>query len=185
MAIIFPVEVEHEWERQQANLEALVEEATRNENSLFNPEGFCENLKVQLESNILRWILIPNEELFFTNGRIVNDAPNIPESSVTGKMKNYISNPREDGQPNWLFQMEVTTENPPKVLSMFALHQNANQEGANQTTPGFLVSFQFPLAFDPQNNSLGNQFQQEKPSPPSSDQGRLFPKRKRDSSDND
>ena len=43
LAVIFPEEVEQEWTRQQANLEALVEEATRNEANLLNTTNFCDN----------------------------------------------------------------------------------------------------------------------------------------------
>ena len=36
LAVIFSEDVELEWERQQANLDSLVEETIRNENFIFN-----------------------------------------------------------------------------------------------------------------------------------------------------
>ncbi|XWS18400.1 hypothetical protein CRYUN_Cryun32bG0040200 [Craigia yunnanensis] len=53
-AVVFPEEVEQEWERQQVNLESLVEEATRYEDSLFNTTNFSENPELQPENNIPR-----------------------------------------------------------------------------------------------------------------------------------
>ena len=54
LAVIFPKEVEQEWTRQQANLEALVEKATRNEANLLNTANLCENPEIQLEDNTPR-----------------------------------------------------------------------------------------------------------------------------------
>ena len=43
LAVIFPEQVKQEWTRQQANLEALMEEATKNEANLLNTTNFCGN----------------------------------------------------------------------------------------------------------------------------------------------
>ena len=45
LAVIFPEEVEQEWEHQQANLDGFVEEAIKNENTLFNPTYLSEAQK--------------------------------------------------------------------------------------------------------------------------------------------
>ena len=98
--------------RQQANLEALVEKATKNEVNLLNIANFCENSKIQPEDNIPRWILLPNDELFYSNGRLVKDTTDIPESSSMGELRNNKNVPRGDGQLVCNFQMEVVIENP-------------------------------------------------------------------------
>ena len=43
LVVIFPREVEQKQTRQQANLEALEEEATKNEANLLNTTNFCGN----------------------------------------------------------------------------------------------------------------------------------------------
>ena len=89
LAIIFLEAVEQEWKQQQANLDELVKEATRNEDLLFNPIKLNEdqNSEIQPKNNIPRWIQFPNEGPLFTNGRLVSD---IPETSAMGKTKNAL-----------------------------------------------------------------------------------------------
>ena len=72
LIVIFLEKVQQEWERQQAQLDELVDEAIRNENSLFNPNILCEPQipDVQPVNNTPRWIQLPNEEPLFTNGRL-------------------------------------------------------------------------------------------------------------------
>ena len=99
LVVIFLKKVEQKWERQ-ANLDGLVEEAIRNETSLFNPVSFCENPKLPSENNIPRWIFLPNDKLFYTNGRLVFDTFDFPENSVMGELRNNKSNPEVEGQLN-------------------------------------------------------------------------------------
>ena len=63
-----------------------MEDAVRNEDSLFNPTMLNEaqNPEVELD-NIPRWIHFPNEEPFFTNGKLVNLSSDIPKSNAMGE----------------------------------------------------------------------------------------------------
>ena len=114
LAIIFLEKVEQEWERKQANLDGLVEEAIRNENSLFNLISLSEaqNIKTQLRNNISRWIQLPNEELLLTNGLLVLD---ILESNVKGEFRNGLGDVGLGKQQTWKFKLEVFPDNPLEV----------------------------------------------------------------------
>ena len=112
LAVIFPEEVEQEWTRQQANLEALVEKATRNEANLLNTANFCENPEIQPKDNKPRWILLPNDELFDSNDRLIKDTNDIPENSSMGERRSNRSTPLGEENQVYNFHLEIIPEIP-------------------------------------------------------------------------